>query len=832
MDSLEQGKATPLFRQYNALKEAYPDTILLFRLGDFYEMFGQDAVVASKILGITLTSRRLSKQEKIPMCGVPHHSASRYIRRLVEAGRTAAIADQVEDAATAKGLVKREVTRVITPGTLIEEELLDEGTSNYLVVVVTRKDAIGYAILESSGGTLYFGESPHAEIGKVASEVASRMPRELKLTSDLKAHPAFKALIVHMPREAVSEAGELPSDRDLEFFIERQFKAPARSLGIEGEAAAQAAVFEVVRTLRYNFKVDELPLTPRKLDLSAQMVLDAHTLRNLEVLEPIAAGGESLIEIFSQPKTGMGKRMLREWLRAPAREIARSNDRLDAVTWLISHTSALEDAASLLDGVADIERIANRAGLARTNPKELAALRDTLAKLPLVAESLGGGEGGETSLVAKLTEIISTPIPIAASLTETLADDPPASVSECGVVRDGFLPELDEVRKLVRGGKDWFLEYQSAERERTGVRSLKVKYTSVFGYFIEVSKANLHLVPDDYTRKQTLLNAERFTTPEISLHEAKLARAEDDQRRLEREVFDVLVGETARARDGILRIADAIAGLDVLLSFARTAGSERWARPTLSPDPGIKIEAGRHPIVERAVGRARYVANDCSLDAASDQIIVLTGPNMGGKSTYMRMIALIVLLAQAGSFVPAEAARVGIVDRIYTRVGATDALAQEMSTFMVEMVETAEILRTASGMSLVILDEVGRGTGTYDGLSIAKAVVEYLHEASRANPLTLFATHYFELTELESLLPRVKNYRMEVLKEGSDFVFLYAVKPGFADESYGIEVARLAGLPDGVIVRARRILEELEEVKHAHLKRAREVIQMGLFEEE
>jgi len=832
-------KATPLFKQYYALKKDHMGAILLFRLGDFYEMFGADAEAASRILGITLTSRRLSNEARVPMCGVPHHSIKRYIKRLIEAGLTVAVADQVEDASEAKGIVRREVTRVIMPGTIIEEDYLDEGSLNYLAVVTKRKDRIGFAVLESSGGIVHAGEMSYDSAGSVANEIESRGPRELKLSPELMNDRTFSHLRASLPKDTVHETGEFPSEPDLVFFAERQFNAPLKSLGIEGKPALLQALFEIIRTLQYSFKVTDLPLTLVSLDLSDHMVLDGHTITNLEILASPYAGGEALIDVFARPKTGMGKRMLTEWLRAPLRNASSASERLDAVQSLQNESEVLDAIQELLTGICDIERIANRAGLDRTNPRELAALRESLKRLSELSDVLNNAPQDKSdvdlsslvNLLARIAERLGAKLELAEKLALILAEEPPVNVSDGGVIAEGFSAELDDLRKIIREGKNWFLSYQKSEAERSGIRSLKVKYTGAFGYFIEVSNANLHLVPKDYTRKQTLVNAERFTTSALSEHELKLSSAEEDSLRLETELFNKLVSDVANERDMLMELAQAVGMLDVLASFAVTAERDQWMRPEFVETCGVDIKSGRHPMVERAVGRNRYVANDVVLSPESQQIVILTGPNMGGKSTYMRMVAHIVLLAHAGSFVPAESARIGVTDRIFTRIGASDALAIGQSTFMMEMIETAEILRTATNRSLVILDEVGRGTGTYDGLSIAKAVVEYLHEHPRARPLTLFATHYFELTELASILPRVMNLRMEVLKEGDEFVFLYAVEQGFADESYGIEVARLAGLPEGVVLRARRILEELEEVKHAHLKHAREIIQLGLFEE-
>ena len=824
-------KLTPLFRQYYELKKEYEGAILLFRLGDFYEMFGPDAEDASRILGITLTARSLNQSAKVPMCGVPHHSVTRYIKRLLEAGRTVAVADQMEDAAEAKGIVAREVTRVITPGTLVEDEFLEEGRGNFLAVACRTKDKIGFAILESSGGAVHAGEESAENLDTVAAEFESRAPRELKLTADLLKEKAFSRLISALPKESVGEAGNFPSEPDLEYFAERQFQAPLSAMGLAGKAAALQALFEVVRTLRYNFKVSELKLTLVPLDLSERMALDAHTLANLEALDGTTKGSESLRDVFANPRTGMGKRMLTDALRAPLRGAAEISARHHAVKFLLENPRTLGEITEALAGVADVERITNRASLGRTNPRELGALRDSIGRLKSLAGVIAGPDG-DCRLIAEIAGKLDSQSSSHERLAAALSDEPPVNPADGGVVRTGVIPELDELRKVVAEGKDWFLRYQESEAERTGIRSLKVKFTGAFGYFIEVSKANIHLVPPEYSRRQTLVNAERYTTPELSEHETLLASADEDAKKIEREVFENLVREVAADRDALLETAGAAGLLDMLASFAETAAAEKWRMPDITDAPGIVIVAGRHPMVERSVGRGRCVANSCTLDPEHEQIILLTGPNMGGKSTHMRMVAIVALLAHAGSFVPAESARIGALDRIFTRIGASDALAQGQSTFMLEMVETAEILRSATKRSLVILDEVGRGTGTYDGLSIAKAVIEYLHEDPRARPLTLFATHYFELTELESALPRVANYRMEVLKEGGEFVFLYSVKRGFADESYGIEVARLAGLPYSVVVRAKTVLGELEDVKRAHLKRAREVMQFGLFENE
>jgi len=833
-----ESRLTPLFKQYLSIKREHPDAILLYRLGDFYEMFGPDAETASDILGIVLTARQVGNGHKVPMCGVPHHSLMRYVKRLVEAGQKVALCDQMEEPGPGKKLVRRDVTRIITAGTLVEDEFLSEDSGVFLLALAEHRKRIGFCLLESAGGRVGFTE---LKLGKddarLVTEIERVRPQEVLIDEALLKLPALATFFSDHPLLAKHTFKKEISESDAAFFVQKflgsEFLA---SFGLAKRPAAQMAIFQLVKYLKEVFRVEAPKLFFQQISLDERLIIDERAQRHLELflLSDTTGTGAAdlargLLGILDHARTPMGRRRLRERLAAPFRQVETIVQYQEAVAELVEDEVLRSALAEALSSIPDIERSLNRVLYDRSRPQDAVKLGQAVAAFPhlkrilaqvqspLLSENFGGAMPLEEEL--------------GSFLASALAPEPPARADDGGVIRDGFNEELDRLRALVSDGEGWFKRLQERERERTGIRSLRVKHTSAFGWFIEVTKANLHLVPEDYRRRQTLVSCERFVTEELAQHEAELAEAQEKALSLEQELYTQVLSRIKEHADALHTAAEFIAETDYLLALAETARAERWVRPRVDDSGVIEIKGGVHPLVQRAVGRQRFVANDAYLDGSNVQINVITGPNMGGKSTYLCMIALIVILAQMGGFVPAENARIGCIDRIFTRMGVTDAMVTGKSTFMVEMVETAEILNMATERSLVILDEIGRGTSTYDGISIARAVVEYLHDGKRAHPKTLFATHYFELTEMAEIMARIRNLKVEVRNVDGELVFLYKVVPGFVDESYGVEVARLAGLPPEVVERARAILAELEEVKRESLSRSRRIMQLGLFGE-
>jgi DNA mismatch repair protein MutS len=819
---------TPMLRQYLEIKAQHPDAILLYRMGDFFEMFFEDAVRAAPILEVQLTARQKGSENETPMCGVPHHAIESYIGKLLAAGLKVAICDQVEDPALAKGLVKREVTRVVTPGTVSDPGLLEGKEENFLA-------GLGWehlgdsgpggrgagAFLDLSTGSFFVRRWSSPE--EAVDDLGVLRPREVLLHAPEGAAGFPEPLVDWAEKECPCRT-YLASDRlfdaaRAEDLLLRQFKVGTlRGFGLEsGEVAVRAAA----ATLAYAQETQRSDLSHlRGLDLRAagdRLVLDAATLANLEVFasqRPALPGGPgrrktTLLGVVDRTVTAPGGRTIRDWLRRPLRDPAAIGARHDAVAALVDDPQRRDRIRELLARTADPERLLTRAVLKTLTPREAAALRDTLAAAPAILAELAvafvAAEG--PALLARLAATDPL-LRLAAELVRMLESAPSPSLQDGGVIAEGVDAELDRYRSLARDSKRHILSLELRERERSGIPSLKIRYNRVFGYYLEVTKANQGRVPADYIRKQTLVNAERYVTPEIKELEGQILSAEERQIALECEHFRRLMETVAAEAEGLAALAAALGTLDVLASFAEVAARQRYVRPRVeAAGEPIVLREGRHPVVELA-SRDSFVPNDCELCADRSQVVLLTGPNMGGKSTYLRQVALIVLLAQAGSFVPADQASIGAVDRIFTRVGASDDLARGESTFMVEMIETANILRHATSHSLVILDEVGRGTATFDGLSLAWAIVEYLHEQRR--PKTLFATHYHELTELAALLPRVVNRTMAVREWDDRIVFLRRVVPGSADKSYGLHVARLAGIPPSVIDRAGEVLANLE----------------------
>jgi DNA mismatch repair protein MutS len=815
---------TPLMRQYAAIKKQHPNSLLFFRLGDFYELFFEDAQVASKELQITLTSRNKEKGIAVPMCGVPYHAAEGYITKLIRKGFKVAICEQVEDPKLAKKLVRREVTRVVTPGTAADSALGAE-ENNFLAAVSrgTSKGTpvAGFAALDLSTGefraTEFSGDDAERRIW---DELEQLRPREVLFASSMPLFEVGRAVNTGFAwAQTPLEDWVFAPDYSIPL-VENHFGVLSlEGFGLAGRSAAATAAGAVLHYVRSTQRgtldhVDRIGYYERQNCL----VLDAVTVRNLELVEPLFANTGDAVTLFrclDATLTPMGKRLLRAWMLRPSIDRAEINARLDAVQELAVSLMNREELRRALDGIFDIERLLSRVTLETANARDVLALASSLGRIPPLRTVLARFSA---ELLKSRLDAIDDLSDLRERIEHTIVPEPPLTFADGGIIEAGVSPELDELRTLSRNSKQYLAQVEERERQRTGIGSLKVKFNSVFGYYIEISKANLHHVPADYERKQTLVNAERFTTPELKEYEAKILDAQEKIVEIERRIFAELRAAVAAEARRIRRTAMALAEVDVLASFAHLAVQRNYCRPELDArieDKGgdLEIVEGRHPVVEvqELAGAERFVPNDLFLNATTHAILVLTGPNMGGKSTYLRQTALTVIMAQMGSFVPARKARLGVIDRIFTRIGASDNLARGRSTFMVEMTETAAILNTATPRSLILLDEIGRGTATYDGLAIAWAAIEYIHQRTRAK--TLFATHYHELTELADRLSGVKNFHVSVKESAGGIVFLRKVEPGAADKSYGIEVAKLAGLPLAVIERAREVLAEHEDAE-------------------
>jgi DNA mismatch repair protein MutS len=806
--------STPLMRQYNAVKEQVSGALLLFRLGDFYELFFEDAVTAARELEITLTSRNKEKGMAIPMCGVPYHAAEGYIARLIQKGYRVAICDQMEAAGVGKKLVKREITRIVTPGTATDAHLLRSHENNYLAAVARSGARAGIAHVDVSTGEFKVTELEAVEVQAALEHLGAR---EVLFPADL---PLFASQEKHT-RYLRTELEDWIFSYD---YADRMLRDHFHLLSLDGQGLAnrQAAVCAAGAILHYLRDTQRAALDhldrPTHYDRADSMLLDAVTVRNLELIEPVFADdvalGKSatLLGVLDQTATGMGGRLLRQRLLHPSLNGPEIEARLDAVGELLAATILRAELRKELGGVLDLERLLAKVTLGSAGPRDLLALGKSLERIPLLRQRVERRESGRLQQIcAALDDVPEAHQRILAAI----ADEPPMNLADGGAIRAGYNAELDELRDLSRNGRQYIAQIEARERERTGIQSLKVRFNNVFGYYIEISKANLRLAPADYERKQTLVNAERFTTPELKDYERKVLDAEEKILALEKDLFGEVRKQVADHGQRIRRTAAAIAELDVTASLSQVAAENRYTRPQFSSTDEMRIAAGRHPVIERLTEQdsGRFIPNDLFLNSSTDLIAVITGPNMGGKSTYLRQAALIALMAQMGSFVPADSAQLPLIDRIFTRIGASDNLARGRSTFMVEMTETAVILNTATPRSLIVLDEIGRGTATYDGLALAWAVVEHIHARTRAK--TLFATHYHELTELAELLDGVRNLRVTVKEAGDHIIFLRRVEPGRADRSYGIEVARLAGLPLGVIARAREVLKLHEKTELA-----------------
>ncbi len=888
---------TPLRRQYLQIKKQYPDTIVFFRLGDFYETFDEDAAIVSRVCDVVLTSRPTSKDERIPMAGVPYHSAEGYIAKLVQAGYKVAIAEQLSaptvDEETAarrirlgkkeapltanwseqgvpnykvgKGreLVERDVVRVVTPGTVTEPGMLDERRNNYIAAVIVERDAAGIAYADVSTGEFATTEihRPPAELHLAVQQELDRLrPAELLVPDEQaggraehstgpKAYRAWARGEAeaskppylrpdgsngHRARQAAGGNGEAPHHA--------QFTPRADGAHITGTPAHDWALEPARRRLLQHFSATSLePYGCARLPLAIRaagallayvgetnrsalqqlarlvtysteqyMTLDPQTRRNLELTDSPGGRRNSLLAVLDETRTPMGSRLLSRWLNQPLLDLHRLRARQDAVQAFVDNGTLRAEVRSLLNNLPDMERLTTRAVQGTAGPRELLSLKTALDRLPDLHAVLSQVTGEAGRVLGPLSGRVQPCQELADLIGRAIADDPPAVLGTGEAIRPGFNPELDNLRTAAHDAKAWIAGLEARERHRTGIKSLKVGYNKVFGYYIEVSNANAGAVPADYIRKQTLVGAERYVTPELKEYESLILSAQERLVELERAAFQEVLRQVAAGSARLMQVAEALAMLDVFCSLAEVAVRYNYVRPHLDDGPVIRIREGRHPVVERTLQDELFVPNDTHLDNRDAQIIILTGPNMAGKSVYIKQAALIVLLAQVGSFVPAEEAHIGLVDRIFTRVGAQDDIATGRSTFMVEMEETAFILNHATSRSLIVLDEIGRGTSTYDGLAIARAVVEYIHNSPRLGAKTLFATHYHELTELEKLLPRVRNYNVAVAEDGEKVVFLHKIVPGGADRSYGIHVARLAGLPRAILRRAEDILQDLE----------------------
>jgi DNA mismatch repair protein MutS len=800
-----------MLRQYHAVKQEVPDALLLFRLGDFYELFFEDAVTASRELEITLTARHKDSEQPVPMCGVPYHAADGYIARLLRKGYKVAICDQMEAPQKGSKLVRREVTRIVTPGTVTDSNLLTPGENNYLLALTENGDELGCAFLDLSTGEFrasqFVGENRWS---RLLLEVDHLSPREVLFPERMK--PAMHQL------DGITKTALDDWLFDMDYasrILRDQFKtATLDGFGLNDKVLATGASGAIVHYVRQTQKAAlEHINTLSCQETAAYLVLDPSTIRNLELLESSAGEArDSLLGIFNKTSTGMGARLLRGWMIRPSIDSAEIEGRYDAVEEISRSTAVSDEVSRSFEGIFDMERLLSRITIGTAGPRELASLRSSMGRLPVVGAVL---EKRQTARFASLRARLDLLEDLHTLLVRAVNENPPLSLADGGVIREGYHQELDELRSLSKNNKGYLAMLESRERERTGINSLKVRFNNVFGYYIEISNANLHLVPKDYDRKQTLVNGERFSTPELKEYEGKILTAEERILEIEKQLFQEIRARIAAEARRIRESASVIAELDVLANFAVTSRHYGYVRPQITSGDELTIHKGRHPVIEALAEQHRadrFVPNDLYLNDSADRIIILTGPNMGGKSTFLRQAALMVIMAQMGSFVPAKMMKFALVDRIFTRIGASDHLTRGRSTFMVEMTETAMILNSATHRSLIVLDEIGRGTSTFDGLSIAWAVIEHIQTHIRAK--TLFATHYHELTELADLLPGIRNYHVTVKETESRIIFLRTIESGPADRSYGIEVARLAGIPLNVTSRAREILKKHEENEH------------------
>jgi DNA mismatch repair protein MutS len=814
LEGANLAKLTPMMQQYMEIKNKNKDAIVFFRLGDFYEMFFEDAIVASRELEITLTGRECGKEERAPMCGVPYHSANSYIAKLVEKGYKVAICEQIEDPSKAKGIVKRDVVRIITPGTITDLNMLDEKSNNYLCCIYIDHKGVGISYVDVSTGDLFTTEITSDNLyNALIDELAKIRPTEIIANDYLFKDENIIKSIESRFNTVVNKYYDWAFDLGI---AEEKIKNQLSVISLEGYGLKNK-IYSTISTgalIEYLNETQKITLEHlnniKSYSIDRYMILDTNTRRNLELTETMRGKTKkgSLLWILDKTSTAMGGRLLKRWIEEPLIDKDTINNRLDGVQELTNNLILMDEIKNLLNKVYDIERLIGKVVYGNCNARDLVSLKNSISVLPSLRKLLSGSTSDLLTNIYNKIDILDD---IYNLIDESIIDDPPLSIKEGGIIKKGYNTELDELREASTKGKEWLSRLQERERDRTGIKNLKVGFNKVFGYFIEVTKSNLKLVPEDYIRKQTLANCERYITPELKEVESKILGAEENSMQLEYEIFTKVRDEIRKNVKRIQKTAKLIARIDVLNSLAQVAYKNNYVRPNINKSGIIDIRDGRHPVVEKMLGDESFVPNDTVLDNEENRIAIITGPNMAGKSTYMRQVALIVLMAHIGSFVPASKANISIVDRIFTRVGASDDLSQGQSTFMVEMSEVANILNNGTKNSLLILDEIGRGTSTYDGLSIAWAVVEYISNIRKLGAKTLFATHYHELTELENKLSGVKNYKILVKEVGNDIVFLRKIDNGSADKSYGVEVARLAGVPHEVIERAKEILSQLEE---------------------
>ncbi len=829
---------TPLMTQYGKIKENYPDTILLFRMGDFFETFEDDARIASKVLGITLTKRANGAAGEVPLAGFPHHAIDTYLPKLVRAGYRVAVCEQMENPKFAKGIVKRDVVEVVTPGVAISDKLLDHKKNNYLLSIYIENEIAGIAFCDISTGEFSTFEVMSSD---VAQQLGSINPSEILIPKKLK-HELEPLIHKAVPSARITKIDDwiFNYEYSSELLMNHFNTKTLKGFGIETLTAGINSAGAALNYLRETQKANLTHINKiSRHNPSDYMILDYSTKRNLEIMFTMQDGERegSLISILDKTATSMGGRMLKKWISAPLRKLEPILKRQESISELLQNKTLRKNLQSELKEIGDLERLTSKICTGRVNPRELLHLKTSLKKIPLIKQLLD--QTSVDTLVA-INQRLNSLEELVEKIERAIADDPPLAISDGGVIRDGYSPELDELRGLSTHAKDWITNLQKTERERTKISSLKVSYNKVFGYYIDISNANKDKVPENYIRKQTLVNSERFITPELKEYEDKILNAAENIGNLEYQLFDQIRIAAASETEAIQENARLIAMLDCYQSFAECADDYKYVRPQLDESDLLEIIDGRHPVVERILPPGeKFTPNNCKLSSSDEQIILLTGPNMAGKSVYLRQVGLIVLMAQIGSFVPASSAKIGLVDRIYTRVGASDNISAGESTFLVEMQEAANILNNATDKSLILLDEIGRGTSTFDGISIAWAITEYLHENPKLAAKTLFATHYHELNEMATLFPRIKNFKVEVREYGDKVIFLHKVSSGGADHSYGIQVGQMAGLPLFVTNRAKEILANLEskeltpyEMKKAKLAKLKgaDDFQISLFE--
>ena len=813
MSEKDTPKLSPMMQQYMTIKEKHKGHILFFRLGDFYEMFFEDAKLASKELELTLTGRDCGMSERAPMCGVPHHSAEGYIARLIKKGYKVAVCEQMENASEVKGMVRRDVVRVITPGTLIESSILDDGANNFICSIYTTKSGFGLSFCDVSTGEIHITQLKDGSESALMNELGKYQPNEvifntafLNCTSTI----AFiKDKLYCTADQTDDETYRLPEST---LIIQRQFDVlTLKELGLQDLELATCSLGGLIAYIGQTQRTGLERIKYISLYTDNQhMLLDITARRNLELTQTMRAGEKrgSLLWVLDKTKTSMGRRMMRAVIEKPLTSAAAINGRLNAVEELVNDSLWIDDITAELNGIYDMERLMTRIIYGSSSPREMIALGHTLAQLPKLKELT------LVSKSAKLQEIyhnIDLLDDIHLIITTAIDPDPPITIKDGGAIKKGYNEELDELRYICDHTKEVMADIETSERERTGIKNLKIGYNKIFGYYLEITKSYIHQAPEEYIRKQTLANCERYITQELKDLETKIMNAQQQIFVIETNLFDGIRDIVSTALDRIQETSHNIAVLDVLVSFAKVALLNDYNRPDVDVSDDIIIQDGRHPVAECLMTDAPFVPNDVTLNNKANQIAIITGPNMAGKSTYMRQVALITLMAQIGSFVPAKSAKIGIVDAIFTRVGASDDLSTGQSTFMVEMTEVAQILKTATKKSLLILDEIGRGTSTFDGMSIARSVIEYIADHNKLGAKTLFATHYHELTELEDYFDCIRNYNIAVKKRGEDIIFLRRILPGGVDESYGIEVSKLAGIPQWIINRAYKVLAELED---------------------